>query len=107
MDGAWQLGPGAWGLGTLAWAQVSAPWMLYAVWALLGLAVSALTYVGAAAGLWACASGMVSFRNLVIMQFANTFAATTTPAGVGGLALSTRFLQKAGLGTSAHSTIIW
>jgi uncharacterized protein (TIRG00374 family) len=68
-------------------------------WALLGLAVSASTYIGAAAGLWACAGGMVSFRNLTIMQFANTFAATTTPAGVGGLALSTRFLQKAGLGT--------
>lgn len=68
-------------------------------WALLGLAVSAMTYFGAAAGLWACASEMVSFRNLLIMQFANTFAATTTPAGVGGLALSTRFLQKAGLGT--------
>ena len=68
-------------------------------WALLGLMVSALTYVGAAAALWACASGVVSFRNLVIMQFANTFAATTTPAGVGGLALSTRFLQKGGLGT--------
>ena len=67
-------------------------------WALLGLAVSALTYVGAAAALWACAAGLVSFRNLVIMQFANTFAATTTPAGVGGLALSTRFLQKGGLG---------
>lgn len=67
-------------------------------WALLGLSVSALTYVGAAAALWACASGLVSFRNLVIMQFANTFAATTTPAGVGGLALSTRFLQKGGLG---------
>jgi hypothetical protein len=58
-----------------------------------------MTYIGAAAGLWACASGLVPFRNLVIMQFANTFAATTTPAGVGGLALSTRFLQKAGLGT--------
>jgi uncharacterized protein (TIRG00374 family) len=67
-------------------------------WALLGLAVSALTYVGAAAALWACADGMVSFKNLVIMQVANTFAATTTPAGVGGLALSTRFLQKGGLG---------
>jgi uncharacterized membrane protein YbhN (UPF0104 family) len=40
----------------------------------------------------------VSFKNLVIMQVANTFAATTTPAGVGGLALSTRFLQKGGLG---------
>ena len=68
-------------------------------WALLGLAVSALTYLGAAAALWACANGLVSFKNLAIMQVANTFAATTTPAGIGGLALSTRFLQKAGLGT--------
>ncbi|MFL0295038.1 YbhN family protein [Mycobacterium sp. SMC-18] len=67
-------------------------------WALLGLGVSALTYVGAAAALWASASESVSFKNLTIMQVANTFAATTTPAGVGGLALSTRFLQKAGLG---------
>jgi len=67
-------------------------------WALLGLAVSGLTYIGAAAALWACADGLVSFKNLVIMQVANTFAATTTPAGVGGLALSTRFLQKGGLG---------
>src|SRR6478609_8258123 len=67
-------------------------------WALLGLAVSALTYIGAAAASWACADGLVSFKNLVIMQVANTFAATTTPAGVGGLALSTRFLQKGGLG---------
>lgn len=67
-------------------------------WALLGLTVSGLTYVGAAAALWACASRLVSFRNLVIMQIANTFAATTTPARVGGLALSVRFLQKGGLG---------
>lgn len=68
-------------------------------WALLGLTVSALTYLGAAAALWACADGAVSFRNLSIMQVANTFAATTTPAGVGGLALSTRFLQKGGVST--------
>lgn len=66
-------------------------------WALLGLTVSALTYLGAAASLWACTDGTVSFRNVSIMQVANTFAATTTPAGVGGLALSTRFLQKGGL----------
>jgi len=66
-------------------------------WALLGLVVSALTYVGAAAALWACADGMVNFWTLSIAQVANTFAATTTPAGVGGLALSTRFLQKSGL----------
>lgn len=67
-------------------------------WAVLGLGISALTYLGAAAALWACASGLVRFHNLVIMQVANTFAATTTPAGVGGLALSVRFLQKGGLG---------
>lgn len=66
-------------------------------WALVGLTVSALTYVGAAGALWACADGLVSFWKLSIMQVANTFAATTTPAGVGGLALSTRFLQKGGL----------
>lgn len=66
-------------------------------WALLGLTVSALTYIGAAAALWASADGLVSFWKLSLMQVANTFAATTTPAGVGGLALSTRFLQKAGL----------
>ncbi|MCL2534792.1 MAG: flippase-like domain-containing protein [Nocardiaceae bacterium] len=67
-------------------------------WALAGLIVSALTYVGAAASLWACASELVRYRHLLIMQVANTFAATTTPAGVGGLALSVRFLQKGGLG---------
>ena len=75
-------------------------------WALLGLMVSALTYVGAAAALWACADRTVSFKNLTIMQFANTFAATTTPAGVGGLALSTRFLQKGGLGAVRATTAV-
>jgi glycosyltransferase 2 family protein len=66
-------------------------------WALLGLVVSATTYFGAAVALWACTDGSVSYKNLVILQPACTFAATTTPAGVGGLALSTRFLQKGGL----------
>ncbi|TQK30559.1 uncharacterized protein (TIRG00374 family) [Arthrobacter sp. SLBN-53] len=68
-------------------------------WALVGLGVSALRYLGAAGALWACADGLVSYRHLAIMQVANTFAATTTPAGVGGLALSTRVLQKGGLST--------
>jgi uncharacterized protein (TIRG00374 family) len=74
-------------------AQVSkANWW----WALLGLVISALTYVGAAAALWASADESVSFWRLSVAQVANTFAATTTPAGVGGLALSTRYLQKGG-----------
>jgi glycosyltransferase 2 family protein len=68
-------------------------------WAFLGLAVSALTYVGAAGTLWACANAAVSYWRLLITQVANTFAATTTPAGVGGLALSVRLLQKGGLST--------
>jgi glycosyltransferase 2 family protein len=65
-------------------------------WALLGVVISALTYVGAAAALWASADETVSFWRLSVAQVANTFAATTTPAGVGGLALSTRYLQKGG-----------
>lgn len=32
------------GLGMLAWSQVSAPWMLYAVWALLGAAMAMTLY---------------------------------------------------------------
>lgn len=75
-------------------------------WAVAGLAVSALKYLGAAAALWACADRLVSFRDLTIMQVANTFAATTTPAGVGGLALSTRFLQKGGLGALRATTAV-
>lgn len=75
-------------------------------WALLGLVISASKYVGAAAALWACADGLVSFRNLTLMQVANTFAATTTPAGVGGLALSARFLQKGGLGSLRAATAV-
>ena len=35
----------------------------------------------------------------VVLQSPLTFAATTTPARVGGLALSVRCLQKGGLGT--------
>lgn len=75
-------------------------------WALLGLAASLLTYLGAAAALWACADRLASFADLTIMQFANTYAATTTPAGVGGLALSARFLQKAGLGGVRATTAV-
>ncbi|MFC4373959.1 flippase-like domain-containing protein [Nocardia halotolerans] len=68
-------------------------------WALLGLGISALSYVGAAAALGACADGLVRMRDLFLEQLANTFVATTTPAGVGGLALSVRFLQQAGMST--------
>jgi glycosyltransferase 2 family protein len=75
-------------------------------WALLGLAISASTYVGAAGTLWACASGAVAYWKILITQVANTFAATTTPAGVGGLALSVRLLQKGGMSTVRATTAV-
>ncbi|UQX12087.1 lysylphosphatidylglycerol synthase transmembrane domain-containing protein [Candidatus Mycobacterium methanotrophicum] len=75
-------------------------------WALLGLVVSAMTYVGAAGTLWACASAAVAYWKLLITQVANTFAATTTPAGVGGLALSVRLLQKGGMSTVRATTAV-
>ena len=75
-------------------------------WALLGLAISASTYVGAATALWASADEKVNFWRLSIAQVANTFAATTTPAGVGGLALSTRILQKSGLSAVRATTAV-
>ncbi|BBY44243.1 lysylphosphatidylglycerol synthase transmembrane domain-containing protein [Mycolicibacterium celeriflavum] len=75
-------------------------------WALLGLAASSLTYLGAAAALWACADGLVNLRGLVVMQVANKFAATTTPAGVGGLALSARYLQKGGVSPMRATTAV-
>ncbi|HLR98455.1 MAG TPA: flippase-like domain-containing protein [Mycolicibacillus parakoreensis] len=78
---------------TFASQIVDANWW----WALGGLAVMAGTFAAAATALWAAADGLVSWRRLTLMQVGNTFAATTTPAGLGGLALSTRFLQKSGL----------
>ncbi len=75
-------------------------------WELLGLVISAMTYVGAAGTLWACASGAVAYWKLLITQVANTFAATTTPAGVGGLALSVRLLQKGGMSTVRATTAV-
>lgn len=75
-------------------------------WAMLGLAASGLTYLGAAAALWACADGLVKLRGLVVMQVANKFAATTTPAGIGGLALSARYLQKGGVSPMRATTAV-
>ncbi|MBY6366830.1 lysylphosphatidylglycerol synthase transmembrane domain-containing protein [Rhodococcoides corynebacterioides] len=75
-------------------------------WAAAGLAISAATYFGAAAALWACASGQVSYWHTTVMQVANTFAATTTPAGVGGLALSVRFLQKGGVSVARSTAAV-
>ena len=60
-------------------------------------AFTAVTYVGGAAGL----AGAVPLRlrpgPLVVSQLAASFTGTLAPAGVGGMALSARFLQKQGV----------
>ena len=58
---------------------------------------TAVTYVGGAAGL----AGAVPIRlrpgPLTVSQLAASFTGTLAPAGVGGMALSARFLQKQGV----------
>ena len=60
-------------------------------------AFTAVTYVGGAAGL----AGAVPIRlrpgPLTVSQLAASFTGTLAPAGVGGMALSARFLQKQGV----------
>lgn len=66
-------------------------------WFPLILVMSALTYVGAAISL----SGSVPERIRVVptflTQLASSFASKLAPAGVGGMALNVRFLQKEGV----------
>ena len=56
--------------------------------------------------MWACAGGAVAYWKIFVTQVANTFAATTTPAGVGGLALSVRLLQKGGMSAVRATTAV-
>ncbi len=66
-------------------------------WSLVALALSGITYVGAAMAL----SGIVLERlNMVrtfLVQVAGSFVILVTPAAVGGVALNVRYLRKANL----------
>ena len=66
-------------------------------WALLGLTVSALTYVGAAAAVMGQRRRRGELPQSGHHAVRQHIRRDHHPAGVGGLALSTRFLQKAGL----------
>lgn len=68
-------------------------------WAWVGGAVlfSALTYVAAAMSLLGFVPEKVGFVRTVIAQVAGSFVKLVAPAAVGGVALNTRFLQRAGV----------
>ncbi|WP_331753125.1 flippase-like domain-containing protein (plasmid) [Streptomyces sp. NBC_00637] len=66
-------------------------------WVAGALLFSALTYVAAALGLLGFVPEKVSFARTVLAQVAGSFVKLVAPAAVGGVALNTRFLQRAGV----------
>jgi uncharacterized membrane protein YbhN (UPF0104 family) len=63
-------------------------------WTLPALALSALTYVGAAWSLSGYVPGRLRFAPLVLAQLAGSFVTLVTPAALGGAALNIRYLQR-------------
>ncbi|MBL1095874.1 flippase-like domain-containing protein [Streptomyces coffeae] len=67
------------------------------IWVVFALLFSALTYVAAAMSLLGFVPEKVPFGRTVLAQVAASFVKLVAPAAVGGVALNTRFLQRAGV----------
>ncbi|MFE6689532.1 flippase-like domain-containing protein [Streptomyces sp. NPDC057743] len=67
------------------------------VWVLVAMVFSALTYPAAAMSLLGFVTEKVPFVKTVIAQIAGNFVKLVAPAAIGGVALNTRFLQRAGV----------
>jgi uncharacterized membrane protein YbhN (UPF0104 family) len=63
-------------------------------WALVGLALSAATYVGATLSISGFVAERLSFFRTLLVQLASSFITLVTPAAVGGAALNVRYLQR-------------
>ncbi|WP_443065870.1 lysylphosphatidylglycerol synthase transmembrane domain-containing protein [Streptomyces sp. NBC_00503] len=66
-------------------------------WVGAALAFSVLTYFAAAMSLLGFVPERVPFLRTVLAQVAGSFVKLVAPAAVGGVALNTRFLQRAGI----------
>lgn len=66
-------------------------------WVLVAMLFSGLTYIAAAMSLLGFVTEKVSFLRTVIAQIAGNFVKLVAPAAIGGVALNTRFLQRAGV----------
>ncbi|WP_433545802.1 lysylphosphatidylglycerol synthase domain-containing protein [Streptomyces sp. CA-294286] len=66
-------------------------------WVLVAALLSALSYVAAAMSLLGFVPEKVPFWQTVKAQVAGSFVKLVAPAAIGGVALNTRFLQKAGV----------
>jgi len=63
-------------------------------WGAAALALSALTYVGAALSLSGYITERLNFLRTLLVQVAGSFVTLVTPAAVGGAALNIRYLQR-------------
>jgi len=63
-------------------------------WSIGALALSAVTYVGAAMQLSGFVADRLNYFRTVLAQLAGSFVTLVTPAAVGGAALNIRYLQR-------------
>ena len=63
-------------------------------WGVVALALSAVTYVGAALELSGFVAERLSFTRTLLAQLAGSFVTLVTPAAVGGAAINIRYLQR-------------
>ena len=63
-------------------------------WGLIALALSAVTYVGAALELSGFVVERLNFPRTLLAQLAGSFVTLVTPAAVGGAAINIRYLQR-------------
>jgi undecaprenyl-diphosphatase len=75
-------------------------------WVLAVLAVTASSYVAATVALRGAVVSPVPVVASFAAQVATSFTNRITPASVGGLALNTRFLARAGTGTAEAATAV-
>jgi glycosyltransferase 2 family protein len=75
---------------SLASVLRSADWR----WGVVGLALSAATYVAATMSLSGFVADRLNFFRTLLAQLAGSFVTLVTPAAVGGAALNIRYLQR-------------
>lgn len=83
-------------LTTIKPAQLKLSQMNWA-WAAAALVAAAFSYVAAAMSLTGFVPERLPFRRTVAAQLAGSFVKLVAPAAIGGIALNTRYLQKAGI----------
>ncbi|WP_405360330.1 flippase-like domain-containing protein [Kitasatospora sp. NBC_00085] len=70
------------------------------LWLVLALLAATASHFTAAMGFVGFVPERLDFRHAVLAQLAGSFVKLVSPGGVGGVALNTRFLQRAGLPTA-------